>query len=73
MPGSRFKNFSESNNNKYIFISENKILYDKSEKSYKFDANYLILEGDIDMARISDFTNSETVTMRSARCRNFGV
>ena len=57
MSGSRFKNFSESNNNKYIFISENKILYDKSEKSYKFDANYLILEGDIDMARISDFTN----------------
>jgi len=52
MSGSRFKNFSESNNNKYIFISENKILYDKSEKSYKFDANYLILEGDIDVARI---------------------
>ena len=44
MSGSRFKNFSESNNNKYIFISENKILYDKTEKSYKFDANYLILE-----------------------------
>ena len=44
MSGSRFKNFSELNNNKYIFISENKILYDKTEKSYKFDANFLILE-----------------------------
>tara|TARA_B100001175_G_scaffold289754_1_gene273703 strand:- start:353 stop:1168 length:816 start_codon:yes stop_codon:yes gene_type:complete len=52
MSGSRFKNFSETNHNKYIFISENKILYDKTEKSYKFDANYLILDGDINRARI---------------------
>ncbi len=59
MSGSRFKNFSESNNNKYIFISENKILYDKSEKSYKFDANYLILEGDIDMARIGIYQDDD--------------
>ena len=59
MSGSRFKNFSESNNNKYIFISENKILYDKSEKSYKFDANYLILEGDIDMARIGIYHDDD--------------
>ena len=36
MSGSRFKKFSESNNNKYIFISENKILYDKTEKSYAY-------------------------------------
>ena len=33
MPGSRFKNFSESNNNKYIFISENKILWPKIDKN----------------------------------------
>ena len=59
MSGSRFKNFSESNNNKYIFISENKILYDKSQKSYKFDANYLILEGDIDMARIGIYHDDD--------------
>ena len=59
MSGSRFKNFSESNNNKYIFISENKILYDKSEKSYKFDANYLILEGDIDTARIGIYHDDD--------------
>ena len=67
MSGSRFKNFSESNNNKYIFISENKILYDKSEKSYKFDANYLILEGDIDMARIGtvSYTHLTLPTMDS--------
>ena len=59
MSGSRFKNFSKSNNNKYIFISENKILYYKSEKSYKFDANYLILEGDIDMARIGIYHDDD--------------
>ena len=59
MSGSRFKNFSESNNNKYIFISENKILYDKSEKSYKFDANYLIFDGDIDMARIGIYHDDD--------------
>ena len=53
----RFKIFSESNNNKYIFISENKILYDKTEKSYKFDANYLILDGDIDAARIGIYSD----------------
>ena len=57
MFGSRFKKFSESNNNKYIFISENKILYDKTEKSYKFDANYLILDGDIDAARIGIYSD----------------
>ena len=59
MSGSRFKNFSESNNNKYIFISENKILYDKTEKSYKFDANYLILDGDIDAARIGIYSHDK--------------
>ena len=59
MSGSRFKKFSESNNNKYIFISENKILYDKTEKSYKFDANFLILDGDIDTGRIGIYSDDE--------------
>ena len=62
MSGYRFKNFSESNNNKYIFISENKILYDKTEKSYKFDANYLILDGDIDAARIGIYNDNNAVS-----------
>ena len=61
MPGSRFKNFSESKNNKYIFISENKILYDKSEKSYKFDANYLILVSTVSKLSIADLRRSEYV------------
>ena len=56
---SRFKKFSESNNNKYIFISENKILYDKTENSYKFDANFLILEGDVDTARIGIYKKND--------------
>ena len=45
MLSTRFKYFEISNQNRFIFISKNKILYDIDNNSYIFDAKNLLIEG----------------------------
>ena len=52
MLSTRFKYFEISNQNRFIFISKNKILYDIDNNSYIFDAKNLLIEGNEEENRI---------------------
>ena len=52
MLSTRFKYFEISNQNRFIFISKNKILYDIDNYSYIFDAKNLLIEGNEEENRI---------------------
>ena len=52
MLSTRFKYFEVSNQNKYIFINKNKILYDIDNNSYIFDAKNLLIDGNEEENRI---------------------